>query len=247
MYRRLSWFGTEAVFSFLVRHRPAVDLALTDLSWPACFLGPYVRRQTELANTATHLRFQFVVLLAYWTVLVAELVGDKSIYTVSALSIRFRPPIVLGTMAAAFAGKMLIVVLLGKAIMRLDSRWTDTLSAVAFLVSASLIWFDEPEQVLSLAPGETPWFRIIATCFGSLFFAEWGDGGQIAAAALTVKFGALFPVWLGGTLAMITKGMLASIIGRELREHLPQRVIRAVACLSCGVLGIIALGGVVFR
>lgn len=200
-----------------------------------------------VATAITHLRFEYVVLLAYWTVLVVELVGDTSIYTVSALSIAFRPAIVLVTMAVAFGGKMLVVVLLGKAIVRLDSRLTDTLSAFAFLVSAWMIWFDDSEEVASLTVAEISWFRIVATCFGSLFFAEWGDSGQIATAALTVKFGASFAVWLGGTLAMITKGTLASIIGRTLHEHLPQRMIRTVACVSCGLLGIIVLGSALFR
>jgi len=199
------------------------------------------------AGTFTHIRFEYVVLLAYWTVLVAELVGDRSIYTVSALSIRFRPTIVLGTLAIAFAGKMVAVVLLGKAIMRFDSRWTDILSACAFLISALLIWFDEPNEVLSSKPTHISWLRAVATCFGSLFFAEWGDTGQIAAAALTVKTGALFGVWLGGTLAMTTKGALAIVVGRKLRDRLPQRMIRTIACVSCGALGIIALGNVVFR
>ena len=197
--------------------------------------------------TFTHIPFGYVVLLAYWTVLVAELVGDRSIYTVSALSIRFRPVIVLGTMAVAFAGKMLAVVLLGKVIMRFDSRWTDIVSACAFLISALLIWFDEPKEVQSHEAAQIPWLRAVATCFGSLFFTEWGDTGQIAAAALTVKTGALFGVWLGGTLAMTTKGVLALVVGRKLSERIPQRMIRTVACVSCGVLGIIALGNVLFR
>jgi putative Ca2+/H+ antiporter (TMEM165/GDT1 family) len=102
------------------------------------------------AGTLSHLRFEYVVLLAYWTVLVAELVGDKSIYTVSALAIRFRTGIAFGAMAGAFAAKMLAVVLLFKTITRLDSRWTDILSAVAFLASALMIWFSEPEHELTL-------------------------------------------------------------------------------------------------
>jgi Ca2+/H+ antiporter, TMEM165/GDT1 family len=194
-----------------------------------------------------HLRFEYVVLLAFWTVLVAELVGDKSIYTISALSVRFRPAIVLGTMAVAFAGKMLAVVLLGKAIMRLDLRWADLLSGSAFLISAFLIWFDEPDKMRPITSSNIPWFRAVAICFGSLFFAEWGDTGQIAAAALTVKSGAILAVWLGGTLAMATKGLLAAFLGVKLRAHLPLKTIRTVACLSCGVLGVIALGGILFR
>jgi putative Ca2+/H+ antiporter (TMEM165/GDT1 family) len=198
-------------------------------------------------GTLAHLRFEYVVLVAYWTVLVAELVGDKSIYTVSVLAMRFRTGMVIGTMAVAFAAKMLTVVLLGKALARFDLLWADILSAAAFFVSALMIWFGEPEQELKFGSGATHWFGVVTTCFGSLFFSEWGDTGQIAAAALTVKSGAMMAVWLGGTLAMTTKGALAMIVGRKLREHLPPRLIRTLACLSCGVLGIAALGNLIFR
>ncbi len=142
---------------------------------------------------------------------------------------------------------MLAVVLLGKVIVRFDSPWTGALSACAFFVSALMIWFDEPEDALPSTPPETPWFRIVAICFGSLFFAEWGDPGQIAAAALTAKSGAMLAVWLGGTLAMVTKGSLAVTVGRKLRHHLPPRMIKAVASVSCGILGFIALGSAILH
>ena len=53
---------------------------------------------SELAATSD----TYLVLIAYWTVFIAELVGDKSIYTVSSLAIRFRPIIVLGALVVAF-------------------------------------------------------------------------------------------------------------------------------------------------
>jgi hypothetical protein len=34
--------------------------------------------------------FGYIFLISYWTVLVAELIGDKSIYTVASLSLRFQ-------------------------------------------------------------------------------------------------------------------------------------------------------------
>ena len=65
---------------------------------------------------------------------------------------------------------------------------------------------------------------------------------QIVAVALR-----LFAVWLGGTLAMTTKGALALVVGHKLSERIPQRMIRTIACASCGLLGILALGNVLFR
>jgi putative Ca2+/H+ antiporter (TMEM165/GDT1 family) len=77
--------------------------------------------------------------------------------------------------------------------------------------------------------------------------SEWGDPGQISAAALTVKSHSMLAPWLGGTLAMTTKGALAMTLGVKLRDRLPRRMLRTVASLSCSFLGVLALGGMVFQ
>ena len=198
---------------------------------------------SELAN----LPFGYLLLVAYWTIFIAELVGDKSIYTVSSLTLRFRPFIVFGALVCAFAAKMFAAVLLGRVIVQLNSRWTDVVSACAFFVSATLIWFDEHETLPDTSDANVSWSRAALVSFGSLFFTEWGDPGQISAAALTLKSHSLFAVWLGGTLAMTTKGVLAMVLGVKLRDRLPHRTLRTLASASCLILGVLALGGVVVR
>ena len=47
--------------------------------------------------------------------------------------------------------------------------------------------------------------------------------------------------------AMVTKGTLAMIVGVKLGERLPQRTLRALASASCGLLGLLALGGILVR
>jgi putative Ca2+/H+ antiporter (TMEM165/GDT1 family) len=199
-----------------------------------------------LGSGLTSLPFSYVVLVAFWTVFVAELVGDKSIYTVTSLSLRFRAGIVITAITAAFAGKMLAAVLLGKVIAQLHSPWTDVLSAVAFFFSALYIWYKEPEPAAAEGPVSAGWWHAAVVCVSSLFLTEWGDPGQIAAAALTVKSQSLLGTWLGGTLAMATKGALAMAVGLKLRDRLPQGTLRALASASCCVLGLLALSGLVF-
>ena len=199
--------------------------------------------RTELAT----LPFCYLLLVTYWTVFISEPVGDKSIYTVSSLALRFRPPVVFVGLAFAFASKMLAAVLLGSFVVRLNSSWTDLLSACAFFVSAMVIWFEEPETPASPPAANVSWSRAAMACFGSLFFTEWGDPGQISAAALALKSHAMVAVWLGGTLAMITKGGLAMALGVRLRDRLPQRTLRTLASASCCMLGVLALGGIAFR
>src|SRR5437867_1496324 len=98
-----------------------------------------------MRNALAGLPSGYLTIVVYWTVLMAELVGDKSIYTVSSLLLRYRPPIVLGALIAAFSLKMLAAVLLGRVMVQLNSRWTDLISAAAFFLSALLIWFEEPK------------------------------------------------------------------------------------------------------
>lgn len=193
------------------------------------------------------LSFGYVVLVAFWTVLVAELVGDKSIYTVASLALRFRALIVFTAITAAFAAKSLAAVLLAQTLIRLHSHWTDLLSAVAFFISALFIWFKEPKPLPREHPAETRWWQPAVISFASLFFTEWGDPGQIAVAALTMKFHSPAASWLGGTLAMATKGGLAIALGLKLRDRLPLATLRPVASASCCVLGILALGAFVLR
>jgi putative Ca2+/H+ antiporter (TMEM165/GDT1 family) len=200
-----------------------------------------------LAPDLTAWPFAYLLALAFWTVLGAELVGDKSLYMISALGTRFRAGIVVASLVAAFSGKMLIAVMLGKAIVHFHSRWTDIATAVAFFISATMIWFGEAESELREVPTSVAWPRALAVCFGSLFFLEWGDPGQIAAAALSAKSGAPVAIWMGGTLAMVAKGALALTIGRNLRDRIPQRTIRLLTSASCGLLGLIALAGLAVR
>ena len=191
-----------------------------------------------------NLSFAYIVLIAFWTVLVAELVGDKTIYSVASLALRFRPGLVFVATTAAFAAKALAAVLLAQVLVRFHSQWVDVLSAVAFFVSALLIWFKEPESPPAEHPTNTGLWKAAVICFGALFLTEWGDPGQIALAALTMKSHSLLASWLGGTLAMATKGGLAITLGLSLRNRLPMGMLRATASVSCCILGTMALAGI---
>jgi len=191
--------------------------------------------------------FNYLVLIAFWTVLLAELVGDKSLYAVASLSLRFRSVAVFAGIVAAFAAKALAAVLLAQVLIQLHTRWTDVLSALAFFVSAFFVWVREPDQPAGGLTSERGWLRPVLISFVSLFLTEWGDPGQIALAALTMKTHAPFAVWMGGTLAMATKGALAITLGLALRDRLPMRALRTIASVSCCVLGCLALFGSVAR
>jgi putative Ca2+/H+ antiporter (TMEM165/GDT1 family) len=183
------------------------------------------------------------LILSYWTVLAAELIGDKSIYTVTSLAMRFRPRWVYCGICAAFLGKMAVAVLFGHGLSRLPPSWISAVSAVTFLTSAVWIWLHEEKPAPESPGAAVSWTSAVSVSFCSLFFVEWADLGQIAAAALVMKSNAPGPVWLGGSLALCTKGALAMALGLSLRDRLPRHLVRALSAATCLVLAIVSLFG----
>jgi len=188
------------------------------------------------------MHFGYVLVTSYWTVLVAELIGDKSIYTVASLTLRFRARPVLFGMTAAFGGKMLAAVLFGQLLMQLPARWVTALSAAVFFGAGLFIWFRKPES-RPAEIGAHAWSHGALVTFGSLFLTEWADPGQITTAALVAHFHVPIATWLGGTLAMTTKGVLAMTLGLHFRDRLPEKTLRRVAFASCAILGTLVLVG----
>ncbi len=188
----------------------------------------------------------YVFLVTYTAVLAAELVGDKSLYTVISLSLRFPGSAVLAGSAVAFGGKMLAAALLGKAVIHISGRWVGVVSAAAFFFSALVIWLKKPEPATAGPVQGAHWVRAAAASFGGLFFAEWLDPGQITAAALVARSHVWLPVWVGATLALVTKAGLAMTLGLRLRDWLPRQLLRPLASASCCLLGILTLARVLF-
>src|SRR6266404_1251878 len=87
-----------------------------------------------------------VALLAFWTVLVAELVGDRTLYALGSLSLRFKPAFVFLSFALCTAAKMLVAVVMGSSLLGLQGHWSQLIGGVAFLISALLIWGEGVEN-----------------------------------------------------------------------------------------------------
>jgi putative Ca2+/H+ antiporter (TMEM165/GDT1 family) len=182
----------------------------------------------------------YLLLVTYSTVLVAELVGDKSVYTISSLATRFRPLYVFCGLAVAFMLKMLVAVLLGQVIATLPASLVGAVSAVTFFVTALVIWSKKGEAASTRAEGDRPYTGGALISFAAVFFSEWGDVGQITAATLTARYQMPLIVWLGATAALLTKGLLAVTLGRGLRRHIPGRVLRPVSAALCLLMGVVS-------
>jgi putative Ca2+/H+ antiporter (TMEM165/GDT1 family) len=184
----------------------------------------------------------------FGAVFIAEIVGDKLLYTTGVLAARYRTwPIMLG-MAIAFMAKMGVAVLVGEAISKLPRTLVASITAISFLSIAFVLW-RKPDR-----PGESKdkhrAHKAAMVSFAAIFFSEWGDVGQITAATLAAKYHVATVVWLGAVAAMITKGALATFLGAGIRrwihDRISPKVVRYVAVSLLLILGMFSVIEIMF-
>ena len=187
----------------------------------------------------------YLLLATYGTIFMAELAGDKSIYTISSLTLRFRSLYVFCGFTAAFMIKTLVAVLLGQFIADLPRSLVVVTSTATFFATALVIWFKKSEGEPTRREKENYFSRAALISFAAILFSEWGDVGQVMAASLTARYQVPLVVWIGATLALITKGLLALALGRGIRERIPLPILRPVSASICLIMGVLSAIGLV--
>ena len=189
-----------------------------------------------------------VFFATFAAVFIAEIVGDKLLYTTGVLAARYRTwPIMLG-MATAFMAKMGVAVLVGEAISKLPRLLVASITAISFLSIAFVLWrkSDRPRE----SKDEHRAHKAAMISFAAIFFSEWGDVGQVTAATLAAKYHLALVVWLGAVAAMITKGSLATFLGAGIRRWIHDRispnVVRYVAVSLLLILGLFSVIEILF-
>jgi Ca2+/H+ antiporter, TMEM165/GDT1 family len=189
----------------------------------------------------------------YGAVFVAEIVGDKLLYTTGVLATRYRSVAIATGMALAFMCKMAVAVAVGEAISRLPKPLVAAVTAASFIGVAIALW--RKPDVRAEKPKDRAVIKGAAVAFAAIFLSEWGDVGMITAAAMAAKFVApaapgtawsiAIVVWLGAVAAMVTKGTLATFLGAGVRTWIADRVdprkVRYGAVIALGVLGVLAV------
>ena len=185
-----------------------------------------------------------IFLATYGAVFVAEIVGDKLLYTTGVLASRYRTvPIMMG-MALAFMLKMGVAVLVGEQIGKLPPLLVASITMLSFIGVAITLWRKDKER--SEGRRDTGAGKAMMVSFAAIFFSEWGDVGQIMAATMAVKNPTVpLIVWLGAVSAMVTKGILAATLGAGIRQWIIDRVspkiVRYVGVSALLVLGILSV------
>jgi putative Ca2+/H+ antiporter (TMEM165/GDT1 family) len=166
-----------------------------------------------------------VFFATYAAVFLAEIAGDKLLYTTGVLSSRYRPlPIMVGV-TIAFMAKMAVAVYIGDRIAHLPPLLVASVTALSFIGVAYTVW-RKPMVAKAKKREDTPAGKAAMVSFAAIFFSEWGDVGQITAATMAAKAMAeptaqpswIYVVWFGAVMfAMVTKGALAASIGAGAR------------------------------
>jgi putative Ca2+/H+ antiporter (TMEM165/GDT1 family) len=198
-----------------------------------------------------------LALATYGAVFVAEIVGDKLLYTTGVLATRYRSAAVVIGMALAFMCKMAVAVAVGAAITQLPRPLVALVTGASFVGVALTVW-RKPDVRAPKAKDSTV-FKGAMVAFAAILFSEWGDVGQVTAAGMAAKFvwsaresattttlwETALLVWLGAVAAMVTKGVLASLLGASVRrwiaDRIQPRVVRYVATTALLVLGVLAV------
>ena len=183
-----------------------------------------------------------IIVAVFPIIFIGEL-PDKSMFASLVMAARGRPFSVWLGAASAFFIHVAIAVTIGVAVFNvLPRRVLDFVVALMFGVSAYLA-FAAARPTPHAEPVEVPDAgRVVATAFGVIFLAEWGDLTQVLTANLSARYHAPLSVAVGATLALWAVSGLAVIGGHGLLSRLPVRPLRLV---TGSVLAVLSLVGFV--
>ena len=156
---------------------------------------------------------------------------DKTLIASLVLATRFKPlPVWIGV-AAAFVVQCAVAVAAGGLLVLLPRRAVEAVVAVLFAVGAVVLLRSHAPAVateaeLARRPGG---WRAVASSFGVLFAAEWGDVSQLATASLQARYEDPIAVFVGAWAALAGVAALAIVAGRTITRWVPLRMVQLVA------------------
>lgn len=182
------------------------------------------------------------LLVSTGVVTLAE-IGDKTQLLAFLLASRYKRtvPIVLGIFAATVlnhgmagaVGAWVTTVINPETL-----RWVLGLSFVAMAVWTLIPdKMEEDEAVLPSGLG------VFGATFVAFFLAEMGDKTQLATVAMAASYSDTLLVVIGTTLGMLIADVPAVYVGNKLSSKIPMNVVRVVAALLFGALGVATLLG----
>ena len=180
---------------------------------------------------------------------------DKTFVATLVLATRYRPLLVWIGVSAAFVVQCLVAVVAGGLLALLPTALVSAVAGTLFLVGAVVLWRGaasadneetaDEQEAAARTTADVHGFKVVATSFGVLFLAEWGDLSQLLTAGLAARYHDPVSVFVGSLLALVTVAGLAVILGRTLLRFVRLSTIRRVGAVVCLVLACLAAYDVV--
>jgi putative Ca2+/H+ antiporter (TMEM165/GDT1 family) len=180
---------------------------------------------------------------------------DKTFVATLVLATRYRPLLVWIGVSAAFVVQCLVAVVAGGLLSLLPGALVGAVAGALFLVGAVVLWRGatsadaeeqaEEQEAAARITADVHGFKVVATSFGVLFLAEWGDLSQLLTAGLAARYHDPVSVFIGSWLALVTVAGLAVVLGRTLLRFVRLSTIRRVGAVVCLVLACLAAYDVV--
>ena len=179
-------------------------------------------------------------------IFVAEL-PDKTALAALVLATRHRAlPVFLGA-ALALTVQSIVAIAAGGVLSLLPARPVHIAAGVLFIVSAVVMWRRNGDESSEAAPGETPkaksFGRTLASTFGIIFIAEWGDLTQLGTAALEARYKEPLTIFCAATLALWAVTAIAVLVGNRAAAFLNPDTTKKVAAVVFVALGVALITG----
>jgi Ca2+/H+ antiporter, TMEM165/GDT1 family len=177
----------------------------------------------------------------YAIIFLAEL-PDKTALASLFLATRHRPlPVFLGA-CLALAVQSAVAVAFGHVLSLFPAKPVHLVAGVIFVGCAVAMW--RRTSATEGGGDNTPrqgFLSVLATVFGVVFVAEWGDLTQIGTAALAARYHAPLVVFTGATLALWSVVAIVVFLGASAGRALPPDLTKRVAAVVFAVVGAVLI------
>jgi putative Ca2+/H+ antiporter (TMEM165/GDT1 family) len=169
-----------------------------------------------------------IAIVVYAGVLLAEAGADRTTCTAMLLSTRYCTAVVWAGMSLAFTIKGGVAVFVGHLLGKLPPFAVAAAATATFVCLAVALWRGrrEEESAPMLQGGLG---RGVITAFLAILLSEWADFGQLATAAFSAQLKMPLLVWSAATAALVTKGAVATLLGRFISSRVKPIYVRAFA------------------
>lgn len=177
-------------------------------------------------------------LVALFIIGIAEL-GDKTQLLTFGFATRYPIWKVVAAVFAATALLMGLAVFLGGAVnYYIPTFYVQLFAGLLFILFGLwTIWSKERKEE-ERRNNKNPFWIV----FVSFLLAELGDKTQLAALALSAKYGTPFQVWLGASLGMAGVNSLGAIAGKQIKNYVSEKVVKWIGAVGFIVFGLVILG-----